>query len=109
MSSPYSYAQLPVFKYQTFDRNSVQFTNIPVWKPSTPPPVEKEPEPEIVPPEAPEDQAEEEPVGDDQAGDNAGKEFQVSMYLEKVILTTELQMEESIYSLSKRLMPRRCQ
>lgn len=28
--SPFSYASPPVFKYQTFDMNTVQFTNIPL-------------------------------------------------------------------------------
>ena len=37
---PFSYAKVPVFQYQRFDAKTVQFTNIPVWKPPTPPPVE---------------------------------------------------------------------
>ena len=39
---PFSYAKVPVFQYQRFDAKTVQFTNIPVWKPPTPPPVEND-------------------------------------------------------------------
>lgn len=34
MSSPtYNYAKLPVFKYQTFDRASLQFSDVPIVPP----------------------------------------------------------------------------
>ena len=35
----FKYAQLPVFKYQTFDRESLQFSDIPIIPPIADPPV----------------------------------------------------------------------
>lgn len=35
----YKYAQLPVFKYQTFDRESLQFSDIPIIPPNAKAPV----------------------------------------------------------------------
>lgn len=37
------YAQLPVFKYQTFDRESLSFSDVPIIPPSTKPPIETAP------------------------------------------------------------------
>lgn len=71
--SPFSYANLPVFQYQTFDQKTVQFTNIPVWTPPEPPPVEQVAEPEIVPPEVPSYASEDENIGDDPINDGGGK------------------------------------
>lgn len=40
MAQPkYEYAQLPVFKYQTFDRESLQFSDVPIIPPTAKPPV----------------------------------------------------------------------
>ena len=86
--SAFSYAKLPVFQYHTFDRKSVQFTNIPVWRPATPPLVEETHETENVPPEAPKGQADEELVGDEQAGDDAGKQSRYPYISREVILIT---------------------
>ncbi|MCJ1471686.1 hypothetical protein MMC13_000326 [Lambiella insularis] len=68
----FSYAKLAAFQYQTFDQKTVQFTNIPVWTPPEPPPVEQVVEPEIVPPEAPNYASEEENIGDDPTNDGGG-------------------------------------
>lgn len=37
--SPYVYAQLPIYHYQTFDRQNVKFSNIPIIPPNPKPPV----------------------------------------------------------------------
>jgi hypothetical protein len=36
----YGYAKLGQFQYQTFDRDKLQYTNIPIVSPPTPPPPE---------------------------------------------------------------------
>ena len=74
MSSYFPYAQLPAFKYHTFDKNAVQYTHSPLLRPPSPHLVEENPEPEIV------DQADNEIVGDDQAGDDAGKILSFFVY-----------------------------
>lgn len=35
------YADLPVFKYQTFDRESMSFSDVPIIPPSSKPPIEQ--------------------------------------------------------------------
>jgi hypothetical protein len=37
------YAELPVFKYQTFDRENVSFSFVPIVPPSTKPPIDNPP------------------------------------------------------------------
>ena len=72
----FSYAKPSVFQYQTFDQNSLRFTNVPVWKPPTPPPVEEVVPPAFEPSEAPGVEVfDEEVFGEDELNDTGGKHF----------------------------------
>ena len=72
----FSYAKPSVFQYQTFDQNSLRFTNVPVSKPPTPPPVEEVVPPALEPPGAPGVEASDEEVpGEDELNDTGGKQF----------------------------------
>ena len=88
----FSYAQPSVFQYQKFDQNSLRFTNVPVWKPPTPPPVETVVPPEFEPPEAPGEASDEEALGDDPADDAGGKHSINLLSLTNVFLTRNIKV-----------------
>jgi hypothetical protein len=74
------YAQLPVFKYQTFDRESLSFSDVPIIPPSTKPPIESAPEDNNDADDGPKDgEAQMEEVIIDGAPEGAGELAQVIM------------------------------
>ena len=67
---PFAYAKLPDFSYQRIDHLPLQYTNVPVWRESSPPPSE----PDVVPPQAAADSGSKDaPSEEGGKPENAGK------------------------------------
>ena len=59
LNSGYAYAKLPNFQWHNWNPASLQYTNIPIWRPPTPPLPQEPPKDETPPPPPPADEGDE--------------------------------------------------